>query len=66
MREMYFTLNYENDFLTSKSINSKKNYTIYEERIFKFYEEIIKLDYEEYIEKKEEEIKKRSIHLKNY
>lgn len=53
MREMYFTLNYDNDFLTEKSINSKRNYRIYEERILKFYEEIITLDYQEYIEKKE-------------
>lgn len=66
LREMYFTLNYENDFLSEKSVNSKKNYTIYEQRIFKFYEEIIRLDYQEFMERKEEEIKKRSVHLKNY
>ena len=38
---MYFTLNYENDFLSEKSVNAKKNYRIYEERIIKFFEEII-------------------------
>jgi hypothetical protein len=29
MREMYFSLNYDNDFLDAKSINSKRNYSIY-------------------------------------
>lgn len=46
MREIYFNLNYDNDFLDEKSVNSKRNYSIYEERIASFYEEIIKLDYE--------------------
>ena len=41
MREMYFTLNYEDDFLYEKSVNAKKNYRIYEERILKFFQEII-------------------------
>ena len=30
MREMYFTLNYDNSFLEEKSVNSKRNYGIYE------------------------------------
>ena len=63
---MYFTLNYEDDFLTQKSLNAKKNYRIYEERILRFFQEIIKLDYNEYTEKKQLEIKKRSVHLKDY
>jgi len=46
MREMYFSLNYDNDFLDDKSTNSKRNYLIYEQRIFKFYDEIIHLDYQ--------------------
>ena len=51
---MYFTLNYDNNFLESKLVNSKKNYLIYEQRIMNFYSEIINLDYSEYKEKKEE------------
>ena len=47
-------------------MNSKRNYGIYESRIFKFYDEIIEKDHHEFINKKEEEIKKRSIHLQNY
>jgi len=51
---MYFTLNYENDFIAEKSVNAKKNYKIYEERIINFFGKIIELDYQDYTEKKEQ------------
>lgn len=66
MRELYFSLQYDNDFLEPKSVNSKRNYAIYEQRTVQFYNEIIRIDYEDYVSNKEVELKKRSVHLRNF
>ena len=66
LREIYFYLYYDISLFEEKPEQARRNYRLYERKIYEFFDEVCEKDRIQFIEKKKTELKQRSIHLKGY